>query len=210
MASPGETLANSLQVSHLHKNTWTHTPQVHLNMCWIYFAFWEIQELLGRGSLFSQSWCYFQIALVHFLFNISGILLWYPIPFTRIPIRLAKSLGNITATYRWFAAVYIISFFFILPLFIFSLSLAGWKVMVGVGVPLVAMLILIVVINALQKRKPRCLPAALRSWDFLPLWAHSLEPWDKLVGACTAKCCCCCKCCQLAVEGEEHKEKECV
>jgi len=77
--------------------------------------------------------------------------------------------------------------------------------MVGVGVPLVAMLILIVVINALQKRKPRCLPAALRSWDFLPLWAHSLEPWDKLVGACTAKCCCCSKCCQLAVEGEEHK-----
>ena len=83
-------------------------------------------------------------------------------------------------------------------------------VMVGVGVPLVAMLILIVVINALQKRKPRCLPTALRSWDFLPLWAHSLEPWDKLVGACTAKCCCFCKCCQLAVEGEEHKEKECV
>ncbi|XP_034059364.1 solute carrier family 34 member 2a [Gymnodraco acuticeps] len=150
------------------------------------------------------------IALVHFLFNISGILLWYPIPFTRIPIRLAKSLGNITATYRWFAAVYIISFFFILPLFIFSLSLAGWKVMVGVGVPLVAMLILIVVINVLQKRKPRCLPAALRSWDYLPLWAHSLEPWDKLVGAFIAKCCCCCKCCQLAVEGEEHKEKECV
>merc|ERR1719357_1439010 len=66
-----------------------------------------------------------QIALVHFLFNISGIILWYPIPFTRIPIRLAKSLGNVTATYRWFAAVYIICCFFILPLFVFSLSLAG-------------------------------------------------------------------------------------
>ncbi|MEQ2216252.1 hypothetical protein XENOCAPTIV_013192 [Xenoophorus captivus] len=42
-----------------------------------------------------------QIALVHFLFNISGIILWYPIPFTRFPIRMAKSLGNITANYRW-------------------------------------------------------------------------------------------------------------
>ncbi|XP_031727830.1 solute carrier family 34 member 2a [Anarrhichthys ocellatus] len=151
-----------------------------------------------------------QIALVHFLFNISGILLWYPIPFTRLPIRLAKSLGNITASYRWFAAVYIISFFFFLPLVVFSLSLAGWQVLVGVGAPLVIMLIIILVINMLQKRKPGCLPAALRSWDFLPLWAHSLAPWDKVVGVFTAKCCCCCKCCQVAADDQEPGEKESV
>ncbi|KAK9540109.1 hypothetical protein VZT92_002578 [Zoarces viviparus] len=151
-----------------------------------------------------------QIALVHFLFNISGILLWYPIPFTRLPIRLAKSLGNITASYRWFAAVYIISFFFFLPLIVFSLSLAGWQVLVGVGAPLVIMLIIILVINMLQKRKPGCLPAALRSWDFLPLWAHSLAPWDKVVGVFTAKCCCCCKCCQVAVDDQVPGEKESV
>ncbi|KAL6110113.1 slc34a2 [Pungitius sinensis] len=149
-----------------------------------------------------------QIALVHFLFNISGIILWYPIPFTRLPIRLAKGLGNITASYRWFAAVYIISFFFVLPLVIFSLSLAGWVVLVGVGAPLVIALIIILVINVLQKRKPGCLPAALRSWDFLPLWAHSLAPWDKVVGVFTAKCCCCCKCCQLADDEEETRETE--
>ncbi|XP_037329095.2 solute carrier family 34 member 2a [Pungitius pungitius] len=149
-----------------------------------------------------------QIALVHFLFNISGIILWYPIPFTRLPIRLAKGLGNITASYRWFAAVYIISFFFVLPLVIFSLSLAGWVVLVGVGAPLVIALITILVINVLQKRKPGCLPAALRSWDFLPLWAHSLAPWDKVVGVFTAKCCCCCKCCQLADDEEETGETE--
>ncbi|XP_061627414.1 sodium-dependent phosphate transport protein 2B-like isoform X1 [Phyllopteryx taeniolatus] len=136
-----------------------------------------------------------QIALVHFLFNISGIILWYPIPFTRFPIRLAKGLGNITASYRWFAAVYIISCFFLLPLLVFSLSLAGWQVLVGVACPLVVLLVVVVVINVLRKRKPGCLPAALRSWDFLPLWAHSLEPWDKVVGVFTAKCCCCCKCC---------------
>ncbi|KAM8773010.1 solute carrier family 34 member 2a [Acanthopagrus schlegelii] len=149
-----------------------------------------------------------QIALVHFLFNISGIILWYPIPFTRIPIRLAKGLGNITASYRWFAAVYIIVCFFVLPLLVFSLSLAGWQVLVGIGVPLILMLIIIIVINVLQKRKPGCLPAALRSWDFLPLWAHSLAPWDKVVGACTAKCCCCCKCCQIAVDDQEQTERE--
>ncbi|XP_059184803.1 solute carrier family 34 member 2a [Centropristis striata] len=150
-----------------------------------------------------------QIALVHFLFNISGIILWYPIPFTRVPIRLAKGLGNITASYRWFAAVYIICCFFLLPLFVFSLSLAGWQVLVGVGAPLIFILIVIIVINVLQKKRPGCLPAALRSWDFLPLWAHSLAPWDKVVGVITAKCCCCCKCCQIATD-EEPKEKESV
>ncbi|XP_034713182.1 solute carrier family 34 member 2a [Etheostoma cragini] len=151
-----------------------------------------------------------QIALVHFLFNISGIILWYPIPFTRIPIRLAKSLGNITASYRWFAAIYIIFFFFILPLAIFSLSLAGWQVLVGVGAPLIVILIIIIVINILQKRKPGCLPAVLRSWDFLPLWAHSMAPWDKVVGVITAKCCCCCKCCQISADDEEPGDKESV
>uniref|UniRef100_A0AAQ5Z2T2 Solute carrier family 34 member 2a n=1 Tax=Amphiprion ocellaris TaxID=80972 RepID=A0AAQ5Z2T2_AMPOC len=149
-----------------------------------------------------------QIALVHFLFNITGIVLWYPIPFTRIPIRLAKGLGSITAKYRWFAAVYIICCFFVIPLFVFSLSLAGWQVLVGVGVPILVLLIIILIINMLQKRKPSCLPAALRSWDFLPLWARSLAPWDKVVGVITAKCCCCCKCCQAASDDQEHGVQE--
>ena len=123
---------------------------------------------------------------------------------------MAKSLGNITASYRWFAAVYIMLCFFILPLLVFSLSLAGWQVLVGVGVPLLVMLIVIVVINMLQKRKPGCLPAALRSWDFLPLWAHSLEPWDKVVSVITAKCCCCCKCCQITSDDQEHEVQDSV
>ncbi|KAM3864759.1 sodium-dependent phosphate transport protein 2B-like [Diretmus argenteus] len=151
-----------------------------------------------------------QIALVHCLFNISGILILFPIPFTRIPIRLAKSLGNIIASYRWFAAVYILCCFFILPLFVFSLSLAGWRVLVGVAMPLVITLIIIVVINALQGRRPGCLPKALRSWDFLPLWAHSLAPWDTLVTVITAKFCCCFECCQVATTEQQHRDKESV
>ncbi|KAJ0033031.1 hypothetical protein NQD34_000138 [Periophthalmus magnuspinnatus] len=149
-----------------------------------------------------------QIALVHFLFNITGIALWYPIPFTRVPIRLAKSLGSITAKYRWFAAVYIICCFFVLPLFVFGLSVAGWQVLVGVGAPLLALLIIIVIINVLQKRKPACLPPALRSWDFLPLWAHSLAPWDKVVDVFITKCCCCCKCCRLPSDQETQEEQQ--
>ena len=49
-----------------------------------------------------------QIALCHFFFNISGILLWYPMPCTRLPIRMAKALGKRTAKYRWFAVLYLL------------------------------------------------------------------------------------------------------
>jgi sodium-dependent phosphate cotransporter len=78
-------------------------------------------------------------------------------------------------------------------------------VLVGVGVPIVALLIIIIIVNVLQARLPSCLPAVLHSWDFLPLWAHSLEPWDRVVAVVAAKCCCCCKCCQTGLEEEEEK-----
>jgi sodium-dependent phosphate cotransporter len=56
-----------------------------------------------------------------------GILIWFPIPIMRnVPIRLAKKLGETTAKYRWFAIVYIIASFFLIPLIIFLISLAGW------------------------------------------------------------------------------------
>ncbi|KAJ3614585.1 hypothetical protein NHX12_018157 [Muraenolepis orangiensis] len=146
-----------------------------------------------------------QIALVHFLFNISGILLWYPIPFTRIPIRLAKGLGDITASYRWFAVVYIVCCFFVLPLSIFGLSMAGRQALVWVGLPLVVVLVAVVTINVLQRRCPLWLPAGLHSWDFLPLWAHSLEPLDGVVTSFAARCCCCCKCCQATPGNQDNQ-----
>lgn len=138
----------------------------------------------------------------------SGILLWYPVPCTRIPIRLAKGLGNITASYRWFAVVYIALCFFLLPLFVFSLSVAGCSVLVGVGAPLLLMLLIILLINILQKRKPVFLPPGLRSWSFLPLWARSLDPWDRAVEELTALCCCWCKCCHLAAAVEQEDPEQ--
>ena len=41
-----------------------------------------------------------QIALCHLFFNISGILLFYPVPFMRWPIPLAKIMGRTVAQYR--------------------------------------------------------------------------------------------------------------
>jgi sodium-dependent phosphate cotransporter len=42
-----------------------------------------------------------QISLVHLFFNVIGILIFYPIPFMRWPIVMAKKLGDITAEYRY-------------------------------------------------------------------------------------------------------------
>ncbi|XP_075424466.1 sodium-dependent phosphate transport protein 2B isoform X3 [Ascaphus truei] len=153
-----------------------------------------------------------QIALCHFFFNISGILLFYPIPFTRIPIRLAKGLGNKTAKYRWFAIVYLILCFFLLPLLVFGLSIAGWQVLVGVAVPIVFFIIVAIVINVLQSKCPRILPDFLKTWDFLPKWMHSLKPWDAGMSVmsllCGRYCCCCCKKCKCCKSCNDKKDEE--
>uniref|UniRef100_A0A665VZA9 Sodium-dependent phosphate transport protein 2B n=1 Tax=Echeneis naucrates TaxID=173247 RepID=A0A665VZA9_ECHNA len=141
-----------------------------------------------------------QIALCHFFFNIMGIILWYPIPFTRVPIRLARGLGNHTAKYRWFAALYLFLCFLVFPLTVFGLSLAGWQALVGVGVPIVVLVIVVIIVNVMQSRCPQYLPKFLRNWEFLPRPLHSMAPWDVVVtsalGFCGKYCCCCCKCCK--------------
>ncbi|XP_030888053.1 sodium-dependent phosphate transport protein 2B isoform X1 [Leptonychotes weddellii] len=155
-----------------------------------------LAALASPGSTLRSS---LQIALCHFFFNISGIMLWYPIPFTRLPIRLAKGLGNIAAEYRWFAVFYLIFFFLLIPLAVFGLSLAGWPVLVGVGVPILFVILLVVVLSVLQSRCPRLLPGRLQNWNFLPLWMHSLRPWDDVIsllsGCCQNRCCFCCRVC---------------
>ncbi|XP_048365556.1 sodium-dependent phosphate transport protein 2B isoform X2 [Sphaerodactylus townsendi] len=139
-----------------------------------------------------------QIAVCHFFFNISGIILWYPVPFMRVPIRLAKGLGNITAKYRWFAVFYLLLCFLLIPLAVFGLSMAGWPYLVGVCVPILALLVGVIAINVLQAKWPHVLPRCLQNWDFLPTWLRSLQPWDDVVtamtSACGRYCCCCCKC----------------
>ncbi|XP_011237320.1 sodium-dependent phosphate transport protein 2C isoform X4 [Mus musculus] len=125
-----------------------------------------------------------QVALIHFFFNLAGILLWYLVPVLRLPIPLAKRFGNLTAQYRWVAIVYLLLTFLLLPLAAFGLSLAGGTVLAAVGGPLVGLVLLIILVNVLQQHRPSWLPRCLQSWAWLPLWLHSLEPWDRLVTAC--------------------------
>ncbi|KAM8908326.1 sodium-dependent phosphate transport protein 2A isoform 2-T3 [Spinachia spinachia] len=129
-----------------------------------------------------------QIALCHLFFNVFGILLWYPLPFTRLPVTMARVLGERTAKYRWFAVLYLLLCFLVLPSLVLGLSLAGWRVMAGVGAPFLGVTIVIVLVNVMQAHSPRHLPVKLRSWDFLPKWMHSLKPLDRLITKATVCC----------------------
>lgn len=64
------------------------------------------------AALVGSSVLGFQIAMVHVLFNVFGVVLLYPIPRVRaVPIAVARKLGDLAATYRVFPIVYICVFF---------------------------------------------------------------------------------------------------
>lgn len=56
------------------------------------------------------------IAIAHFLFNLIGVMIFYPIPFLRnIPLALANGLGKLTMQYRLAGIVHILVIFFFIP-----------------------------------------------------------------------------------------------
>jgi sodium-dependent phosphate cotransporter len=126
------------------------------------------------------------VAYSHLFFNITGIVIFYVIwPMRKIPIGMAKTLGNVTAKYRWFPIFYIIFMFMIVPTIFVLLSMASTVLCVIVFLLIVVGIIFIATVNWMQINKKDSLPASLQSWDSLPLWMRSLEPYDKM-------CCCCC------------------
>lgn len=126
-----------------------------------------------------------QISFCHLFFNITGIILFFPVPILRrIPIDLAKKLGNVTSRYRWFAIIYLILLYLLLPLVVFLLSLAGWFVLLAVGGPAFLLFLFVVVVNILQNKRPHWLPVILRSWHFLPRVCRSLAPYDRIMTVC--------------------------
>ncbi|XP_064472035.1 sodium-dependent phosphate transport protein 2B-like isoform X3 [Ornithodoros turicata] len=136
-----------------------------------------------------------QIAFCHLFFNLIGILVFYPIPYTRLPIHLAKMLGNTIAEYRWFSLMYLICMFILFPAAVFGLSMAGMVVFMAVLIPVFLLLVAVIVINVLQRKAPRFLPECMRTWMWLPEWMRSLEPLDRIVHSCVGKIACCQKIC---------------
>ena len=75
------------------------------------------------ASLVSDGTNALQVALCHLCFNITGILVWYPIPFMRkFPLNMAKNLGKVTRIWRGFPILYIFITFGIVPLLLLGLS----------------------------------------------------------------------------------------
>jgi sodium-dependent phosphate cotransporter len=87
-----------------------------------------------------------QVAMAHMFFNLSGIVVWYPIPFMRnIPLNLARGLGRSTRVWKGFPIVYILSVFLIFPLLLLGLSLLftqGVKGLTAIGIILTVCILL--------------------------------------------------------------------
>ena len=88
-------------------------------------------------------------------------------------------MGETVAQYRWFTILYLVFMFFLLPLYTFGLSLIGPIAIYIAFLPLLAILVVVVLINVLQQKKPEWLPEILRDWDFLPEFMRSLDPLDR-------------------------------
>ena len=56
------------------------------------------------------------LAFAHLIFNICGLLIFYPFPRFRPPIWISKRFSRIIARRRWLAPVYVLSVFYLLPL----------------------------------------------------------------------------------------------
>lgn len=139
-----------------------------------------------------------QVAYAHLLFNICGITMLYVIyPMRQFPINTAKFLGNTTAKYRWFAIIYLFAMFLILPGSFVGLSLAGTIPLLTVTFAIILIGLIISVINIMQTRCKNRLPQKIQTWNFLPTWMRTLEPYDNMIckpivqymKRCPFKCC---------------------
>lgn len=96
------------------------------------------------ASMVSDSIDSLQVALAHLMFNITGIIIWYPVPFMRnVPLEGARMLGRATRVWRGFPFLYIAMVFFLIPFYflgvsaLFTQHTKGWT-MLGVLVVIVS------------------------------------------------------------------------
>jgi solute carrier family 34 (sodium-dependent phosphate cotransporter) len=65
-----------------------------------------------------------QIALCHIFFNVTGVLMWYPIPFLRnfVILNLAKLVGKATRQMKVFPILFVVVVYFVIPLLLLGIS----------------------------------------------------------------------------------------
>jgi sodium-dependent phosphate cotransporter len=75
------------------------------------------------AALVSEGTAPLQVALAHLFFNITGICIFYPIPFMRrLPLYAARKLGTATRVWRGFPLLYIGVMFVLVPLVFLGIS----------------------------------------------------------------------------------------
>jgi solute carrier family 34 (sodium-dependent phosphate cotransporter) len=75
-----------------------------------------LAALLNSNSTSALSIAIVHFAIVHFLFNFFGVLIFFPIPMLRmLPIKLANGMGILTLKYRLAGLVYLLTTFFFVP-----------------------------------------------------------------------------------------------
>ena len=166
--------------------TSTLTPLVGLNIISLERAFpltlgsnigTTVTSMLAALASDSNFDAALQISFCHLLFNVIGILIWYPIPAMRkIPLNCARQLGRTTSKYKWFAFAYVFVVFVLVPGIIFALSMLGTIYVIGFCSIIASIAIVCAVLKLLQRKWPSILPTKLRDFKFLPKWMRSLEP----------------------------------
>ena len=82
-----------------------------------------ITALLAATAVRENAIAALEIALVHLLYNSSGVMIIYGIPLLRnLPILGAKTLANVASEKKYLALVYLITVFFVLPIIILKIS----------------------------------------------------------------------------------------
>ena len=107
---------------------------------------------------------------------------------------MCKILGKLTSQYRWFALVYIIGMFFVLPgifvglTFIDSQGIAMYTFL-GIFIFIATLIGLLKFIQSKESLR-YYLPDILHNFEFLPKPLRSLAPYDKILTSlpCCQKC----------------------
>lgn len=130
------------------------------------------------ASLVSDKIEALQVALAHLFFNLTAILIFYPIPFMRqIPLNMARSLGRATSVFRLFPLIYIIVVFFLLPGCLLGISLLFDQESKGfttLGSLIVIILLSIIFYTIFWWKRQ---DGASKTYDFLINWQKRRETY---------------------------------
>jgi len=131
------------------------------------------------------------VALEHVFFNSLGTVVWFVVwPLRGVPLGMAKFMGETAANLAWFPLAYIVVIFFISPLLVIVLALAGQPVMFGILVPIFSVCVFLGVWMYIRRNRADLLPAGfLRSSsapcgcrypNFMQLWGgnHQADAVD--------------------------------